>query len=81
MVGIDRRTGEIVFGPEVETRGFVYNPEAENIIVGAKDAIRAAIASSAHDTGLSATLKQVLGEYLYKTTRRRPMVIPVVTEL
>lgn len=81
MLGIDRRTGEIIFGPEIETRGFVYNPEAESIIEGAKQTIRDSIASSAHDTGLSTTLKQVLGEYLYKTTRRRPMVIPVVTEL
>lgn len=81
MLGIDMRTGEIVFGPEIETRGFVYNPEAESIIDGAKQVIRECAASSAHDTGLSATLKQELGEYLYKTTRRRPMVIPVVTEL
>lgn len=81
MLGIDLRTGEIVFGPEIETRGFVYNPEAESLIEGAKQTIRDAVAASAHDTGLSATLKQVLGEYLYKTTRRRPMVIPVVTEL
>jgi ribonuclease J len=81
MLGIDMRTGEIVFGPEIETRGFVYNPEAETIIEGAKQVIRDAVAESAHDTGLSATLKQSLGEYLYKSTRRRPMVIPVVTEL
>jgi ribonuclease J len=81
MLGINMRTGEIVFGPEIETRGFVYNPEAEDTLEGAKQVIRDAVASSAHDTGLSMTLKQVLGEYLYKTTRRRPMVIPVVTEL
>ena len=35
----------------------------------------------AGDDRVGATLKQVLGEYLYKTTRRRPMIIPVVTEL
>lgn len=81
MLGIDMRTGEIVFGPEIETRGFVYNPEAESIIEGAKQVIRDAVAASAHDTGLSMTLKQELSEYLYKTTRRRPMVIPLVTEL
>ncbi len=81
MLGINMRTGEIVFGPEIETRGFVYNPEAESMIEGAKQVIRAAVKASAHDTGLSTTLKQELGEYLYKTTRRRPMVIPVVTEL
>jgi len=81
MLGIDMRTGEIVFGPEIETRGFVYAPEAESVLEGAKQIIRDAVAASAHDTGLSATLKQVLGTFLYKTTRRRPMVIPVVTEL
>lgn len=81
MLGINLRTGEIVFGPEIETRGFVYTPVAENIIEGARQIIRDAVASSAHDTGLSATLKELLGEYLYKTTRRRPMVIPLVTEL
>ncbi len=81
MLGIDMRTGEIVFGPEIETRGFVYTPEAGDIIEGAKEEIRRTAASSAHDSGLSMTLKQVLSEYLFKTTRRRPMVIPVVTEL
>lgn len=81
MVGINSRTGEIVFGPEVETRGFVYAPLAEDIIEGAKGQIREAIAQSAHDTGLSQTLKDVLSQYLYQHTRRRPMVIPVVTEM
>jgi ribonuclease J len=81
MVGIDSRTGDIVFGPEVETRGFVYAPLAEDIIAGAKEQIRGAVAQSAHDTGLSQTLKDVLSQYLYQNTRRRPMVIPVVTEM
>lgn len=81
MLGVNLQTGEIVFGPEIETRGFVYTPVAENIIEGAKQIIRDAAASSAHDTGLSATLKELLAEYLYKTTRRRPMVIPLVTEV
>src|SRR5581483_9790519 len=81
MLGIDQQTGKIVFGPEIETRGFVYTPEAESIIEGARQEIFNAVSSSAHDTGLSATLKQVLGEYLYKTTRRRPMVIPLITVL
>jgi ribonuclease J len=81
MVGIDSRTGEIVFGPEVETRGFVYAPLAEDIIAGAKEQIREAVHHSAHDTGLSQTLKEVLSQYLYQHTRRRPMVIPVVTAM
>lgn len=81
MVGIDPRTGEILFGPEIETRGFVYAPQAEDIIEGAKERIRETVTRGVHDTALSTTLKQVLGEYLYQHTRRRPMVIPIVTEM
>jgi ribonuclease J len=81
MVGLDTHTGEILFGPEIETRGFVYGPLAEDIIEGAKERIRQAVTRSAHDTGLSTTLKEILSEYLFKHTRRRPMVIPVVTEM
>lgn len=81
VLGVDTRTGEIVFGPEIETRGFVYTPEAGDIIEGAKEQIRLTVARGPRDTALSTTLKQILGEYLYKTTHRRPMVIPVVTEM
>jgi ribonuclease J len=81
MIGLDQRTREIVFGPEVETRGFVYGPLAEDIIEGAKSLIRETVTRSAHDIGISQTLKDVLSQYLYQHTRRRPMVIPVVTEM
>ncbi len=81
VVGIDSRTHEIAFGPEIETRGFVYAPLAEDIISGAKELIRETIARSAHDVGLSQTLKDSLSQYLYQHTRRRPMVIPLVTEV
>ena len=72
---------KLCLDPKSKRGGFVYSPNSESIIEGAKQTIRDAVTLSAHDTGLSATLKQVLGEYLYKTTRRRPMIIPVVTEL
>jgi mRNA degradation ribonuclease J1/J2 len=54
---------------------------AEDIIEGAKSQVREAIMRSAHDSGLAQTLKDILSEYLFQHTRRRPMVIPVVTEM
>jgi ribonuclease J len=81
MVGLDRHTGDIVFGPEIETRGFVYNPQAEDILDGAKEQVLNAIRESAHDTDMSTKLKEVLSLYLYSHTKRRPMVIPVVIEM
>ncbi len=80
LVTLDAHTGELVFGPEIITHGFVYMEGAEELIEGAKEAIRNTL-HGGHDAGLSATLKDVLSQYLYKKTHRRPMVIPVVTEV
>ncbi len=81
MVGIDPHNGEILFGPDIETRGFVYHPQAGDILAGAKEEIIHAIQASAHDVDLSSKLKEVLSQYLYQHTKRRPMVIPVVIEM
>jgi len=80
LVTLDAHTGELVFGPEIITHGFVYAQTAEELMAGAKEAILNTLRDG-HDTGLSATLKDVLSQYLYKQTHRRPMVIPVVTEV
>jgi ribonuclease J len=81
LVTLDAHTGEVVFGPEIITHGFVYSETAEDLIAGAKAEISGLIANHGRDPGLSATMKEVLGKYLYKQTHRRPMVIPVVTEV
>lgn len=81
LVTLDSHTGEIVFGPEIITHGFVYTEGAEQLIQGTKDAVLATLSKGSRGTALSAKLKDVLSHYLYQQTRRRPMVIPVVTEV
>jgi conserved hypothetical protein len=81
LVTLDAHTGEIVFGPEIITHGFVYAEVAEDLIAGAKAEITNALKKGGRGTALSAKLKDVLSQYLYQKTHRRPMVIPVVTEI
>ena len=81
LVTIDAHTGEVVFGPEIITHGFVYAETSEDLIAGAKEAIAETLRKGGRGAALSATLKEVLDKYLYQHTHRRPMVIPVVTEL
>jgi ribonuclease J len=81
LVTIDAHTGEILFGPEIITHGFVYAEKSEDVIAGAKEAIAETLKHEARGAALSAMLKEVLGKYLYQKTHRRPMVIPVVTEV
>ncbi len=81
LVTLDAHTGDLVFGPEIITHGFVYTEGAEDLIAQTKDVILEAVKKGGRGTALSAKLKDVLSQYLYHQTRRRPMVIPVVTEV
>lgn len=81
VLTLDAHTGEVVFGPEIITHGFVYLEQSEEMIAGAKQVILSALKKGGSGAALCAKLKDVLSHYLYQQTHRRPMVIPVVTEV
>jgi ribonuclease J len=86
IVTVDAKTGEVVTGPEIVTRGWVYAPEAEELIEEAKAAVleslRSAAAEGATDLdSLRRHTRRALGRFINERTRRRPAVIPVVMEV
>lgn len=86
VVGLNRQTGEIVSGPDVVSRGFVYPAETEDLIDDAKENVRqtleALTADGIIDEGvLKMHVRDALGKHLFKTTRRRPMVMPIILEV
>lgn len=86
FVTVDAHTGEIVTGPEIVTRGWVYAPEAEQILVEAEEAVRKSIAEAAAEGAIDyETLRRharlALRDVIRERTRRRPIVIPVVLEV
>jgi len=82
IVTVDAKSGEIIAGPEIITRGWVYEAEAEELLEEAKAAVRVGILA-ADDTEFE-TIKRharkALGEFVNQRTRRRPMIVPVVME-
>ncbi len=83
VVTIDSKTGDVVSGPEVITRGWVYAPEAEDLLDEAREAVRVAVsnvASTDADT-LRKTARSALGKFVNERTRRRPMIVPIVMEV
>ncbi len=85
VVAVDRRTGAIFTGPEIITRGWVYAPEAEDLLEGCaervRDAIKEAFASDGTDIEtLQRVVRKAAGKYVNDQTRRRPMIVPVVME-
>ncbi len=86
IVTVDSKSGEVVTEPEIVTRGWVYAPEAEELLGEAKAAVNAALVEVAADGGVEAEVtkrhaRRALGRFINERTRRRPAVIPVVIEV
>jgi ribonuclease J len=86
VVTVDAKSGEVLTGPEIITRGWVYAPEAEALLDEARAAVVASLEDAA-DSGATdyETLKRharsALGRFVNERTRRRPMIVPVVMEV
>ncbi len=86
VVSINRSNGELMAGPDVVSRGFVYMRQSNDLIEATKDSVRDAL-QNGHLGGqidssfVSRKIKDAVSEFLYRETRRRPMVIPVVMEV
>ncbi|MCS7260683.1 MAG: ribonuclease J [Anaerolineae bacterium] len=76
----DAETGEVVEGPELVSRGFVFMRDAEALMEEAKDVVLK-VARSGHRDTLSTSIHDRLAEFLYARTRRRPMIFPVVLDV
>lgn len=85
VVALDRQSGMLVAGPDIISRGFVYMREADELIEKAKEQVRRAIAGrngSQVEYGFAVQkIKESLGKFIFNKTHRRPMILPVVTEL
>ena len=85
VVTVDVASGAILLGPEVITRGWVYAPEAEPLLAECADevrqAVKEAVASGTADIEtLQKVVRRAAGRFVNESTRRRPMIVPVVME-
>lgn len=83
VVTINQSTGTLIGQPELVSRGFVYLRESSELLDEAARRVVKALNGNGHRStrALEATIKDVVSKYLYDETRRRPMVLPVVTQV
>ena len=82
VVAIDERTGRLVDGPEIISRGFVYVRDSEDLLEEAKDRVTDLLESGKMHRDTAATvIRDSLSRLLYDRTRRNPMIFPVVLEV
>ena len=85
VVTVDIQTGKVLVGPEIITRGWVYAPEAEDLLDEACDAVADAVEKSlgkgVRDVeALERDVRRAAGKFVTERTKRRPMIVPVVME-
>ena len=86
VMTMDSSTGEIVSGPDVVSRGFVYVRESENLMDDVKSVVRHEIRKCEEQrirdwSTIKSTLKDNLRDYIFQKTKRNPMILPVIMEI
>ena len=85
VVTVDIQTGKVLTGPDIITRGWVYAPEAEDLLDEACDRVASAVESALEKgerdvEALERDVRRAAGKFVNERTKRRPMIVPVVME-
>ena len=83
---IDEQALDIISGPEIVSRGFVYAKESEQLIeqirLIARDAIYGCLIRGVSEwTQLKYKVKDDLSKFIYSQTKRKPMILPIIMEI
>ena len=85
VIGIEKATNEIVAGPDIISRGFVYVRESEELMDEAKTILNGTLAGCSYAemrewNTLKGKLRDALSDYIYQKTKRSPMILPIIME-
>jgi ribonuclease J len=87
VVTIEQRTGAVVAGPDIVTKGFVPEHDAAQLVEEAKQKILDGLAEAqtgehlAEPSALKDAIHNSVANFLYERTKRRPMVLPVIMQV
>ena len=85
-VNLSSQDGSVITGPDIITRGFIYVKESEELMEELREVAMEAIDRCARKhirawTAIKSAIKNDLSRYLYKHTKRNPMILPVLMEI
>lgn len=86
VVALDGITGQIASGPDLVSRGFVYVKESDALMDEARDlmdrVMESCVSRGCTDWGrIKTVIKDNLGDFIWKKTKRRPMILPIIMEV
>ncbi len=86
VMSLDKYTGQLAAGPDIVSRGFVYVRESDELMEEAREVVDSAV-NALIDRGISdwgklkSTTKEALSDFVWKKTKRRPMILPIIMEV
>ena len=82
VIALDQKTGQLIEGPDIISRGFVYVRDSEDLIGEAKEHVVQLLESGKIHRDTAATvISDQLSQFLYQRTHRNPMIFPMVLEV
>lgn len=86
VLTLDKVTNQLLAGPDIVSRGFVYVRESESLMEDARRIVNKVVYDcldkNVSDWGkIKTDIKDALGDYLWKETRRNPMILPIIMEV
>lgn len=86
VVTLDQETGDIVAGPDIVSRGFVYVRESEELIEEAKEMAAFAVESCLNENirewaAIKSRMRDEISRLIYERTKRSPMILPIIMEV
>ncbi|HET7308853.1 MAG TPA: ribonuclease J [Actinomycetota bacterium] len=86
VVAVDGHHGQVISGPDIVNRGFVFDETSGDILEEARERVMLSLKDSAEaevvDRGvLEQNIRRVLGKYFYEVTQRKPVILPVIVEV
>jgi ribonuclease J len=83
VLSYSRQNSQVVGQPRIITRGFVFTPEADDLLTRTQDVVRSTVSetSEAKPSEIEEKVELALSRFLYRETRRRPVVVVAATEV
>jgi ribonuclease J len=86
VISLEKHSNQVVAGPDIVSRGFVYVRESENLMEEARDVVGRALdkclSKNNADWGKMKTeIKDSLSDFIWKKTKRNPMILPIIMEV
>ena len=82
----NKQSGETISGPDIFSRGFVFEEESGELLDEAKSVIikhleKARLEPKTEEVDIKMEIRRALKSFFYKTIRRKPIILPIVIEM